>query len=98
MRRSLPINFAERLTVPPAYCLTPSAYCLLPTAHCFVAMLSFEACRGGEMADATDLKSVGSNPVRVRIPPSAPIYSIATGSHHSGLKSCDRDYSVALLT
>ena len=24
------------------------------------------------MADATDLKSVGSNPVRVRIPPSAP--------------------------
>ena len=26
----------------------------------------------GEMADATDLKSVGSNPVTVRIPPSAP--------------------------
>lgn len=27
---------------------------------------------GGEMADATDLKSVGSNPVRVRLPPQAP--------------------------
>src|ERR1041385_9157204 len=39
-------------------------------------VLSFDASRGGEMADASDLKSVGSNPVWVRIPPSAPIKSI----------------------
>ena len=35
------------------------------------------------MADATDLKSVGSNPVRVRIPPSAPIFSISYGQSSS---------------
>jgi hypothetical protein len=39
-------------------------------------ILTSRMSRGGEMADATDLKSVGSNPVRVRIPPSAPIISI----------------------
>src|SRR5437660_10234130 len=43
-------------------------HCLLPSALCYLLTRS----RGGEMADATDLKSVGSNPVRVRIPPSAP--------------------------
>ena len=35
---------------------------------------------GGEMADATDLKSAGSNPVRVRIPPSAPVSEVFTAS------------------
>ena len=33
-------------------------------------------CRGGGMADATDLKSVDRKVVRVRLPPSAPIISI----------------------
>jgi hypothetical protein len=32
--------------------------------------------RGGEMADATDLKSVDRKVVWVRLPPSAPIISI----------------------
>lgn len=37
------------------------------------AVLSFRpmSCRGGGMADATDLKSVGRKVVRVRVPPSA---------------------------
>ena len=30
-------------------------------------------CRGGEMADAADLKSSARKGVRVRIPPSAPL-------------------------
>src|SRR5438552_13364739 len=54
-----------------AYCFLPpaSSFCLLPSVLCYLLTQR----RGGEMADATDLKSVGSNPVRVRIPPSAPI-------------------------
>jgi hypothetical protein len=32
------------------------------------------ACRGGGMADATDLKSVVRKDVRVRLPPSAPFH------------------------
>ena len=36
-------------------------------------------CRGGGMADATDLKSVDRKVVRVRLPPSAPIFSIVYG-------------------
>ena len=51
-----------------------TAYCSLPTAFWF--MLSFEARRGGEMADATDLKSVDRKVVWVRLPPSAPFISI----------------------
>ena len=51
-----------------------AACCSLPTAFWF--MLSFEARRGGEMADATDLKSVDRKVVWVRLPPSAPIISI----------------------
>ncbi len=41
-------------------------------------MLSFDETvrRGGEMADATDLKSVDRKVVWVRLPPSAPIISI----------------------
>ena len=40
--------------------------------------------RGGGMADATDLKSVGSNPVWVRVPPSAPMQNqLVTGSQRS---------------
>ncbi len=35
-----------------------------------------KACRGGGMADATDLKSVVRKDVRVRLPPSAPFISI----------------------
>ncbi len=31
------------------------------------------SCGRGEMVDATDLKSVISNGVRVRVPPSAPV-------------------------
>ena len=49
-----------------------TAYCSLPTAFWF--MLSFEARRGGEMADATDLKSVDRKVVWVRLPPSAPMH------------------------
>src|SRR6185295_11372334 len=47
---------------------------LLLPVHFFV--LSFDEGRGGEMADATDLKSVDRKVVWVRLPPSAPIFSI----------------------
>src|SRR5258708_35205932 len=54
-----------------------AAHCLLPTALCYLLTLS----RGGEMADATDLKSVDRKVVWVRLPPSAPIQNqIVTGS------------------
>jgi hypothetical protein len=45
------------------------------------------------MADATDLKSVGSNPVRVRIPPSAPIFS---SIYHNSASACEISESPAL--
>ena len=35
-----------------------------------------KVCRGGGMADATDLKSVDRKVVWVRLPPSAPVKSI----------------------
>src|SRR5882672_534784 len=47
-----------------------AAYCLLPTALCYL----LTRCRGGEMADATDLKSVDRKVVWVRLPPSAPLH------------------------
>ena len=46
-------------------------------------MLFLPTCRGGGMADATDLKSVVRKGVRVRLPPSAPTIlesSLATDS------------------
>ena len=46
-----------------------TSYCLLPTALCYL----LSKCRGGGMADATDLKSVDRKVVWVRLPPSAPI-------------------------
>src|SRR5258707_13094440 len=52
-----------------------SACCLLPSAFRFV-LSSASRSRGGEMADATDLKSVDRKVVRVRLPPSAPSNSI----------------------
>ena len=44
------------------------AHCSPPTALCYL----LTNCRGGEMADATDLKSVDRKVVWVRLPPSAP--------------------------
>src|SRR5262245_23940891 len=58
--------------LPSTYCLLPSAYCLLPSALCYLLTTR----RGGEMADATHLKSVPRKRVRVRLPPPAPIFSI----------------------
>ena len=46
--------------------------CWLKSTHVILPI-----CRGGGMADATDLKSVVRKDVRVRLPPSAPIISIA---------------------
>jgi hypothetical protein len=43
------------------------------------------------MADATDLKSVGSNPVGVRVPPSAPSKVLRFYDFHQlSLKHLDR--------
>src|SRR5436189_3204571 len=54
-----------------AYCSLPTAYCCqLPSGLCY--LLSRR--RGGEMADATDLKSVDRKVVWVRLPPSAPLH------------------------
>jgi hypothetical protein len=57
----------------------PTAHFFLLTAHCSLLTLYaifLSQCRGGEMADATDLKSVDRKVVWVRLPPSAPISSI----------------------
>ena len=48
-------------------------------------MVFWRTCRGGGMADATDLKSVDRKVVRVRLPPSAPIGSITY--RHSSFES-----------
>ena len=61
-----------RHSSPTAHRALLTAYLFLPAAFWF--MLSFEARRGGEMADATDLKSVDRKVVWVRLPPSAPIH------------------------
>jgi hypothetical protein len=56
-------------------------------------MIFLRTCRGGGMADATDLKSVDRKVVRVRLPPSAPIISISYRhsltelNFHYGVKS-----------
>src|SRR5690606_13000260 len=38
--------------------------------------LALHPCRGGEMANACDLKSPAGNGVRVRVPPSAPVSNL----------------------
>jgi hypothetical protein len=51
-------------------------------------------CRGGEMADAADLKSSARKGVRVRIPPSAP----ACGYHlNSGLAATFQSAEMRVL-
>ena len=57
------------------HCLRPGALCYLLTPG-----------RGGEMADATDLKFVPRKRVRVRLPPPAPIISIIYGYSYLNLK------------
>ena len=47
----------------------------------------WRTCRGGGMADATDLKSVDRKVVRVRLPPSAPRFQQLTKTHHFSLNS-----------
>ena len=70
-------QFANKRVV--AIGLTPP----LPYAERFMLSSGLRR-RGGEMADATDLKSVDRKVVWVRLPPSAPIQNqIVTGSQRS---------------
>ena len=65
-----PSAYLPSAYLPSAYLLFGLlAFCLLPSALCYL----LTTCRGGEMADATDLKSVDRKVVWVRLPPSAPI-------------------------
>jgi hypothetical protein len=92
--------------VPTDFCLLPSALYLLLTAHCSLPtslcyLLSRR--RGGEMADATDLKSVDRKVVWVRLPPSAPIISITYerlplhSNRHNGVRSVDQPHFDSII-